>query len=276
MLEPAAGTFSFTETDLDFVVGEAAPGTVDRERLKRYVREDKRFRDSMVGDERVFQRVMNDEEAFVKISPALYFEVLLRQSLKELELATHTVERTGRTRIPVFDTRGVVELLSRPAVLEYLARMLASFTRIHSYVVPVRVRPGIRRRIRYNDMDIDSLLRFCARADERDRLRFYRRIADVCLFFSGVFSDHHRHPASGQLRPAAAGRARRSLEDYEREGRRFYGLAEQHPTAAMLELSNVFGLLRQHFASACKPLSFIASRYLHTHRHRLFGVQTGE
>jgi hypothetical protein len=95
----------------------------------------------------------------------------------------------GRQDIPVFDTREVTNLLARPGVLEYLARMLASFTRIQTYTIPVRVRRGVRRRIRYNNMDIDSLMRFCATADEKDRLSFYRRIADVCLFITGIFPD---------------------------------------------------------------------------------------
>lgn len=263
------GAASFTESDLDFVVGEVAPTASNKESLKLLLREDEGFRKALVGDEKVFQRVMNDEEIFLKVSPSLYFEVLLRKALRELETATHTLERAGRQSIPVFDTKEVVELLARPEVLDYLAQMLASFTRIHSYVIPVRVRPGIRRRIRYNDLDIDSLLRFCANVDEEHRFAFYKRIADVCLFISGVYPDN----AVDGLRPLAARQARRSVEEYEQEGRRFYGLAEGHPAARTLQLSDVFGLLRIHFTSARKPLSFIAVHYLHTRKQMVFGVQ---
>ena len=274
---PTSVNLNFTEADLDFVVDEAAPGALNKEHLKQLIRDDEDFRKALVGDENVFQRVMNDEEVFLKISPALYFEVLLRRALMDLEVATHTVERAGKQTIPVFDTREVVELLARPEVLEYLGQMLASFTRIHSYVMPVRVRRGVRRRIRYNDMDIDSLERFSAMTDEQHRLSFYKRIADVCLFVSGVFPDHtfsdHSYQTSGQPSSSPARRLRRSMEDYEMEGRRFYGLAEEHPTARALGLSSVFGLLRQHFISARKPLSLIATQYLHSHKHQLFGAQ---
>ena len=41
----------------------------------------------------------------MKVSPALYFEVLLRRALSELEGAGHTLERTGRQSIPMFDTQ---------------------------------------------------------------------------------------------------------------------------------------------------------------------------
>ncbi len=277
MLERNFEASGFVEADLDFVVGEVAPTASNKESLKRLLREDEGFRKALVGDEKVFQRVMNDEEILLKVSPSLYFEVLLRKALRELEMATHTLERAGRQSIPVFDTKEVVGLLARPEVLSYMAQMLASFTRIHSYVMPVRVRPGIRRRIRYNDMDIDSLLRFCANVDEEQRFGFYKRIADVCLFISGVFPDYtylgHRYPASGETRPVAARQARRSVEEYEQEGRRFYGLAEGHPAARTLQLSDVFGLLRLHFTSARKPLSFIAAHYLHTRNRAVFGVQ---
>ena len=66
-------------------------------------------------------------------------------------------------------------------------------------------------------------------------------------------------------------RARRTIEDYETEGRRFYRLAEGHPAARLMDLADVFALLRENFTSARKPLAFIASRYLHSKRHHLFG-----
>ena len=277
MVNPTNIEPDFTEADLEFVLSEVSPGAGDKQRLKQLIREDDDFRKAMVGDDKVFQRVMYDEEIILKVSPPLYFEVLLRQAHKELEGFTHTIERSGRESIPVFDTQEVVELLGRPSVLEYLARMLASFTRIQSYVVPRRVRRGIWRRISYNDMDIDSLLQFCATADEKHRLSFYKRIADVCLFISGMFPaytfSNRRYPTTGQHQPLLRAQLRRSLEDYETEGRRFYGLAEKHPTARVLELSEVFGFLRQEFTSARKPLSFIATQYLHSRKHQMFGVE---
>ncbi|MBI2171272.1 MAG: hypothetical protein HYU30_04520 [Chloroflexi bacterium] len=269
---------SLTDADLDFIVGEAPPGAAGAEHLKGLIRSDGAFRKALVGDDRVFQRVMDDEEVFVKISPGLYFEVLLRRALKELDTATHTVERAGRQSIPVFDTREVVDLLSKSEVLLYLAHMLASFTRVHSYATSVRVRRGIRRRVRFSDMDIDSLLRVSATVEEEQRFGFYKRIADVCLFVSGVFPDYpfydYRYPGSGQVRPLTRGRLRRSLEEYERDGRRFYGLAQRHPTAHVLELAGVFRLLGEHFTSARKPLAFIAAHYLHSQKQRLFVAPT--
>ena len=210
----AAKNGLLTDSDLDFVVSETAQGSTDTDRLKLLIEEDEQFRAAILGNENVFQRLMADEEMFVKVSPALYFEVLLRQSLRDLETASYTVERDGRADLPVFDTPEVVRFLSIQGVLDYLAHMLASFTRINSYAVPVRIRRGIRRRVVYNDMDIDSLARLCATADWEQRFGYYKRIADVCLFISGVFPDYAspamRYSVPNRMRTAVSDRTRRS------------------------------------------------------------------
>lgn len=264
----------FSERDLDFVVENVAPHAANPEQLKTLISDDVQFRASMLGDEALLKRVQSDEEIFLYISPALFFEILLRNSYRELETATHTEERQGRMSIPVFDTPDVLEFMEQPGVVEYLASMMASFTRINSYTVPVRVRRGIRRRVRYNDMDVDSLIRFAADADHEQKFGYYKRIADVCLFLSGVFPDSAQSRAGGTAKSSVprSWRMRRTLEEYEREGRTFYGLAQEHPAARALELSEVFAALKQNFNSARKPLTFVATRFLHAKKRQLFGV----
>ena len=264
----------FSERDLDFVVQNVAPDSADPTQLKRLISEDTQFRAAMIGDESLLQRVQSDDEIFLYISPALYFEILLRNSHRELETAAYTEEREGRMSIPVFDTPDVLEFMEQPGVVEYLASMMASFTRINSYVTPVRVRRGIRRRVKYSDMDIDSLVKFAANAEPEQRFGYYKRIADVCLFLSGVFPDSLQSRAGTYGAPPAprSWRMRRTLEEYEREGRIFYGLAEEHPAARALELSQVFAALKRNFTSARKPLTFVATRFLHAKKRQLFGV----
>ena len=271
---------NFTDKDLDFVVENVAPDVKNADALKKLVREDPEFRAAMVGDKSLLDRVLSDEEIFLHISPSLYFEILLRRSYHELETVPYTEEREGRASIPVFDTSEVLEFMERPGVVEYMASMMASFTRIHSYTVPVRVRKGIRRRVRYNDMDVDSLVKFAVNADPEQRFGYYKRIADVCLFLSGVFPDsahrgYGRMVGGGALPLRGSRRMRRTIEDYERDGRRFYALAEGHPVARALELSSVFGILKDNFTSARKPLNFVATRFLHASRRNLFGVALG-
>lgn len=265
MFPPDATIPGIGEADLDFVVSNLAPDAADPAALKRLIIRDAQFRDAMLGDEALLERVLNDDEIFIRISPPLYFEILLRRSRRDLRTAAYTEEREGRASIPVFDTPRVLEFMERPGVVEYLASMMASFTRIQSYVVPVRVRKGIRRRVRYNDMDIDSLTRFAASAAPAQRFGYYKRIADVCLFVSGVFPD-------GAGRMGSARRPFRAAADYEREGRRFYALAAAHPAARALELAEVFAELEENFASARKPLAFLSARFLHARKRQLFDM----
>ena len=267
-----------TDADLDFIVEEAASEFQDKAHLKRLIVEDESFRKALVGDERVMKGVTAaGAEVFLRISPALYFEVLFRNALRELEKASHTVERAGKQKIPVFDTEAVVDLLAQQPVLYYLADMLSSFTRIESRVIRVRVRPRVWCRVRFNDMDIDSLIRFAGTVDEEQRFGVYKRIADVCLFTVGIFPEYahfdYRYPGTGKVRPQVSRRTRRGVQEYEEEGRRFYKLAGEHPLARTLELSEVLRLLHDRFTIAKKPLSFISEHYLHYKRGRFFGAE---
>jgi len=281
MLNQKPVYLDFTDGDLDFLVAIVLPGLSNALSVREAIRNDPAYRKAIVSDERVFSQVINDKESFLKISPSLYFEVLLRRAQKDLISSSYTIEREGRGNIPVFDTGKVAGFLDTPNMLEYLANMLASFTRIRSFVVPVRVRKGIRRRVRYNDMDVDSLIDFAARADESERFSYYKRIGDVCLFLTGLFRDstysQKSHVGSNfqsgtYPRTTFVRKRRRSVEEYESEGRRFYRLAEEHPTASVLELTDVFSVLRDEFSAARKPLAFLSARYLHSRPNKLFDV----
>ncbi len=277
MTSPNLGNMRLSDRDLDFVIREAAPDFADKEKLERLIREDEDFRKALVGDERVFRRVMSDEEIVLRISPTLYFEILLRKALKDLEGVSHTIERTGSQVIPVFDTKEVVGLLARQSVVEYLADMLSSFTRVNSYVVPMRVRKGIWRKIRFNDMDISVLTRFCGTVGERERFSVYKRIADACLFILGIFPEYarfdQRYPLSGERGTRTAARVGRTVHEYEEEGRKFYRLAAGHYSGRALDLSEVLWVLYENFNTAKKPLNLISEHYLHQLRHRLFEAQ---
>ena len=281
MLNQMPVYLDFTDGDLDFLVAIVLPSLSNALSVREAIRNDPAYRKAIVSDERVFSQVINDKESFLKISPSLYFEVLLRRAQKDLISSSYTIEREGRGNIPVFDTGKVAGFLDTPNMLEYLANMLASFTRIRSFVVPVRVRKGIRRRVRYNDMDVDSLIDFAARADESERFSYYKRIGDVCLFLTGLFRDstysQKSHVGSNfqsgtYPRTTFVRKRRRSVEEYESEGRRFYRLAEEHPTASVLELTDVFSVLRDEFSAARKPLAFLSARYLHSRPNKLFDV----
>ncbi|UCG11470.1 MAG: hypothetical protein JSU72_13095 [Deltaproteobacteria bacterium] len=267
--------FKLTSTELDFLIKTAAPEVEDRSGLRQLLESDKDFRNAFIGDEKTFQRVADDREVFLKISPRLYFEILLRKAGKELESASHTLERVGTQRIAVFDTREVVDLLSKHVVMVYLADMLASFTKVESYTISYRVKEGNWRKIRFSDLDIDSLIIFSEAVDDEYRLGLFKRIADICLFLLGVFPEYvrltHRYPFSGELRPQMASWMTRSPEDYEEEGKRFYQLAAEHPVAKTAELSEVFTLLHENFHAAKRPLNFLSEHYFHREKSFVWG-----
>ena len=268
------GDLRLSERDLNFLVETVAPDAGDKAGLKKIIRKDIDFRNSFVGDEKIFRRLMGDDECFLKISPVLFFEILLRNAGRELAKVSYTLEKTRTMSIPVFDTQDLVELLNKESLLIYMADMLSSFTRIESYTVSFRIRKGIWKKIRFNDMDIISLIRFSEALEDEYRLTLYKRIADICLFTLGIFPDHaernYRYPFSGEVRPQITGKARISPEEYEKKGQQFYRLAAEHRTAANLDLSEVFWDLHENFQNAKKPLNFIAEYYLRTKRHGLF------
>ncbi len=264
-----------SDKDLDFLVETASPGVFDKPRLKQILREDEKFRNSFIEDERVFRRLMDEEEIFLKITPVLFFEILLRRVAKDLREVGYTIEKTGTTKVPVFDTKNVADFLSREDLLDYLADMLSSFTRIQTYAFSIQVGDHLFENIKFNDLDMFTLRAISETVQEEYRLGLYKRIADICLFILGIFPDYaeydYRYPFSGQLRPQLRGKVRMGPEDYEKEGRKFYRLAAEHPSARELDLSEVFWTLYEDFPKAKKPLNFIAEHYLRYKRYKFFG-----
>jgi hypothetical protein len=218
---------------------------------------------------------MDDEEIFLKISPRLYFEILLRRAVSELAQKGYTLEKTSHMKIPVFDSREIAAILEKESVLVYLADMLSSFTRIESYTLSFRAKPGVWRRIRFNDLDVNSLIQFANVVDDGYRFTLYKRIGDICLFILGIFPDYvdaeFRYPFSKQLRPNVPGKTRISPDHYNKEGRKFYKLAAIHPDAEEMTLSDLFWSLHGHFQQVQKPLNFISDYYLQYKRLNVFG-----
>jgi len=263
-----------SDRDLDFLVEVAAPDTRNKSQLKKVIREDDEFCRSFIADDNVFRRIMDDDEIVVKISPVLFFEILLRHAAKEISKVSYTLEKSQTMSIPVFDSQELVQLLNDPSIVVYLADMLSSFTRVESYTFTFRIRKGVWKKIRFNDMDITSLIRFSEMLEDDHRLGLYKRIADICLFILGIFPDFaerdYRYALSGEVRPQISGRSRISPEEYERKGQQFYRLAAEHRASEVSDLSDVFWTLHENFEKAKKPLNFIADYYLKTKRHSLF------
>lgn len=258
-----------TEEDLDFIVGTVATRRQDHDQVKAIVRGKADLLEPMLGEERLFHRVMA-EEAWVKISPYLFFSLLLRQAERDLGRESYTLERLGPAhRLPVFDSQRVSLLLEDITVREYLVDMLTSFTRVESAVIYYRRRGRLYRRT-FSDMDMDDLLELNQSVAPPFRFPICKRIADVALFIVGLFPDYAGTASlRGWLHPRLVGRRLRTLEDYQEEGRNFYHLAaelgeeQRQPVGAMLKIAESFELAK-------KPLNLVSERYIPFSRLRWF------
>jgi hypothetical protein len=266
----------WSHRDLRFIVETLVPERSDPEHVVDLLQDDEPLLDAMLQDDQIFRQLMTDEEIFLSVTPEFFFKVLLLRARRDLEQELYTVERRHLQKVVLFDAQRVVDLLEHPAVIDYLASMLASFTRIHSVTIPIRIRPGIWRKIRVNDLDVDSLLRYSQILDEDQHFGIYKRVGDACLFLTGLFPEYidtqHHYPHSGKPRFRVRSSVLQNLEDYEAYGRTFYHLAAEHKVARAQALDEILELLSKAFILAEKPLALMAERYLSLRKHSLFEV----
>ncbi len=268
-------TIEFSSGDIHFLVSTVNPDLLSKiESLSA----DSEFIESMMeqGSVKVLHRIMllDENELTVSITPRFLFDILLRTARFELKNRGYTVERSSSMKVPVFDSREVVDFMENREIIRYLADMLASFTKIQSYTIPIRVRKGFWRRIRFSDMDIDSLMRYCQTVEEESRFRTYKRIADLCLFLLGIFPEHVTPVLSssfpGQTGSRMFGRMRRSAQEYAEEGRRFYKLAAEHRDSSKAGLTGVMLRLCEQFDLARKPLNYISENLIQFRKGKIF------
>ncbi len=268
-------TSRFSDSDIRFLVETVAPQLLGRLEV---IRGDVQLIEGMLDQEieKVFQRILltGEERLMTSISPTFLFEVLLRKAARDLRTQSYTIEKTGFQKVPVFDARDVANFLSEEGTVEYLSDMLASFTKVRSFAIAVRVRKGVWRRLRFSDMDVDSLIKFCESVDDEHRFAFYKRIADLCLFILGMFPEHvmpgYQATPNMDAIPARLRRLSWSAEDYEEAGKRFYKLAGSHRDADILGLSEVLRRFHEKFTLARKPLVYISENLLRHKKRKLF------
>lgn len=264
-------------TDLRFVVDALVPERHDPEHLVNLLQEDDTLLRAMLEDERLFHRLMAEDDTADGVSPLFLFRVLLLRARRDMERELGICQQRSIEQGALADAHRILALLERDDVREYLAWLLATFTRTETETIPVRERTGALRQVRIHDLDIDRLLLYGRVVEPEHRFEIYRRIADACLFLTGILPEHveaHRfYPVAPEPRYRLVSTALSSLEDLEGYGRTFYRMAAQHPKAQQHALTDVLSTLAEEFVLAEKPLAFIAQRYLARHRHNLFPIQ---
>jgi hypothetical protein len=254
---------------LSLLIDIAAPGHGDKPRMMRALREDDEILHSVISDRKVFEYLAKNQESFVHVSPFLFFTVLLVRAKNELKNRPYTVELESRKRMAVFDSGAVADLLEKEGVLLYLADLLVSFVKINSFSVMTRVRPGVWNRIRFSDFDVEDLIRYSRMIEEEQRFLPYKRIADICLFVSGVFPDFVAVNEMSRDR-RARGLAKFSREDFSSRGTHYYRAAALHHQALYRGMREVLLKLSADFELVVKPLSYLSTHYLGLLKERIF------
>lgn len=253
------------DSDLQFIVETVVTHRKDHDRVVELLRDKPDLVAPMLDDPRLVDRLLQEKEALVRISPRLLFTVLLRRVRRDLEAHGLVYERDAGHRIPVFAGAQARELLDQPGIFEYLVDLLCSFVRTHSGTLYWKER-GLWRKRRFSDLNLDDMVAVCHLVAPEWRPRIYKRIGDLALFLSGVFPDHLSQLLQGVRRRFTQNR---SLADYEREGRYFYRLAARQSDAPWP--STVLQQLADQFTLAREILTTLSDRYLKPLREHYFG-----
>ncbi|MBV8142591.1 MAG: hypothetical protein JOZ60_11160 [Verrucomicrobia bacterium] len=162
----------------------------------------------------------------------------------------------------------MAKILSDKRVRDYLAEVLSSFARTNNGIIYWK-ELGAWHKSRFSDIDIDDMIELARIIDPEMRPQLYKRIADLALFLSGIFPEHAVLFAA---RPKTMYKARRTLEDYEHMGSRFYSLAARETDQA--QWKPVLETLAEKFTLARLALYSMSDRYVKTHRTRYFRFPT--
>ena len=258
-----------TESDLRFLVETVATSRRDYDRVMDLVRGKEDLLEPMLEDPKLTERLFREEEALVRISPHLLFSVLLRRLRKELEKEAYILDVDAKgKRIPIFESPAVAEMLSDKQVRDYLAEMLSSFARTNNGIIYWKELSTCHKR-RFSDIDIDDMIELARIVDPEMRPRLYKRIADIALFLSGIFPEHAVFFAA---RPKTMYSAKRTLEDYEHTGSRFYSVAALETDQP--QWKPVLETLAEKFTLARLALNSLSEHYVKAHRARYFRFPT--
>jgi hypothetical protein len=258
------------ETDLHFLVETVATSRRDYDHIADLVRGKEDLLEPLLQDPKLIQRLLHEEGSLIRVSPYFLFTVLLFQVQRDLENTAYVLEVDFKgKRIPVFEAQAVASLLADPPLRDYLAEMLASFTRTNNGIIYWKERGALHKR-RFSDIDLDDMIDLTRLIDPDMRPALYKRIADIALFLSGIFPDHL---TTFTARHQTLFSSRRTLKDYEQQGKRFYGIAARQTDQT--DWRPALELLSEKFTLARWALNTLSDRYLKTQREHYFRSSTG-
>jgi hypothetical protein len=208
----------FTANDVDFILSVLGKKKGAAELLVILLA-DPETRDLILDDDLLF-RALLEQGGCLRVSPHLYFYVLVRQVLR----------RAG---------------LEDRRVADYVAELLTEFS---SEERTRCVAPDGAGRLDY----FFDMLAALDKADDRTAFWIRAHIGNPSLFLSGVFPEHIRHRSQRRGAPG--------LRYYQDLGRANYRAASEHRLAARYDLAAVFDTLSEQFEPARLALNDLAER----------------
>jgi hypothetical protein len=210
----------FTAEDLAFILSVLGTKAGSADALAGLLA-DKATRDLILDDEALLRAVLERRDC-LRVSPQLYFYILVRQ---------------------VFRRSGILER----EVADYVAEMLAEFSqagRTH-YRLPGQAQPT-----EY----FFEMLAALQTADDTTRFCIRAHIGNYSLFLSGVFPERIRFRTERRGAPG--------LRYYEDLGRMNYRVASDHRLARKYDLDGIFNTLSERFQETRRALNDLGDRLL--------------
>lgn len=241
----------FDEHTIGLLVNVVSPDASEPGRIARAALRDPRFLSSILRDRRLHSWLLERPHEMVSVAPHAFFAALLYRVRRDLASRGFTHERDSGRMVVVFDIKDVRHLLDEDAVIAYLSWVLASFVHINSVTRTVRVRRSVWRTYTVSDYDIHSLLGYVDRIEPKRRPIIYRRIGEVALFQSGVFSDSSSLTELVEVGPDSY---RKALDG---------GAVPSDETEAV-------ETVQESFLAAAKAFTFMADHYLGALRTKVF------
>jgi hypothetical protein len=208
----------FTANDVDFILAVLGKKRGAAESLVLLLA-DPETRDLILDDDLLF-RALLEQGGCLRISPHLYFYVLVR----------HVLRRSG---------------LDDRRVADYVAELLTEFSREERARC---VTPDGTGRLDY----FFDMLAALEKADDHTTFLIRAHIGNHSLFLSGVFPEHILHRAGRRGAPG--------LRYYQDLGRANYRAASDHRLATRYDLASVFDTLAEHFEPARRALNDLSER----------------
>jgi hypothetical protein len=207
----------FTANDVDFIL--AALGKTGAAESLVSLLADPETRDLILDDDTLF-RALLEQGGCLRVSPHLYFYVLVRQVLR----------RSG---------------LDDRRVADYVGELLTEFSREERARCVVPGQPG---RLDY----FFEMLAALEKADDHTAFWIRAHIGNHSLFLSGVFPERILQRSERRGAPG--------LRYYQDLGRANYRVASHHRLAARYDLAEVFDTLSERFEKTRLALNDLADR----------------